>query len=57
MPDVAVTLWILPAVLAWWMVRALNSIRLDVRRGGDERTTERSVGSSEPAREGGATRP
>ena len=24
--------WILPIVLIWWMVRTLNSIRIDVRR-------------------------
>ena len=34
-----IAVWIVPIVLIWWMVKTLNSIRVDVHRIADEVAT------------------
>jgi hypothetical protein len=36
--DLLPILWVVPAVLAWWMARTLNAIRLDVQQNGPDET-------------------
>jgi hypothetical protein len=43
--DLLPILWIVPGVLAWWMARTLNSIRLDVHPPRDEHAND---GSAQP---------